>query len=127
MQDQQDLRNEFDGASKISYLCAKFCAIEPKMKKILKKILRFFDQNLYGKLTFFTFFTKYFLDFDSSPKVYTPLKDNIRFLQQFFRFRGGGDVPAFPLPTLLKYHQFLFFLEDRSSCFGYLDVLCDFQ
>ena len=44
---------------KLSNMPAKPCAFGPKMKRILKifkKILRFFDQNLYGKLTFFTIF-----------------------------------------------------------------------
>ena len=57
MQDQQDLRNDFDWADKISNLPAKPCAFGPKITIILKnfrKILRFFDQNLYGKLTVFT-------------------------------------------------------------------------
>ena len=41
---------------KLSNLPAKPCAFGPTMKRILKifkKIVRFFDQNLYGKLTFF--------------------------------------------------------------------------
>ena len=44
---------------KISNLPAKLCPFGPKMKRILKifkKILRFFDRNLNGKLTFFTIF-----------------------------------------------------------------------
>ena len=54
------------GHVKLSKIPAKLGTFGPKMKRILKnskKILRFFDQNLYGKLTFFTIFTKYFLDF----------------------------------------------------------------
>ena len=54
------------GQVKVSNPPAKPCAFGQKVMKILKifkKILRFFDQNLVGKLTFFTFFTKYFLDF----------------------------------------------------------------
>ena len=39
--------------------------------KNFKKILRFFDQNIYGKLTFFILFTKYILDF-----CLIPLEDN---------------------------------------------------
>ena len=44
---------------KLSKVPAKPCAFGPKMKRALKifeKILKFFDQNLYGKLTFFTIF-----------------------------------------------------------------------
>ena len=55
----QDLMNDFDWQLKLSNLPAKRCGFGPKMKRILKifkKILRFFDQNLYGKLTFFTSF-----------------------------------------------------------------------
>ena len=51
---------------KLSNQAAKPCAFGQKVKKtlkIFKNILRFFDQNLYGKLTFSQFITKYFLDF----------------------------------------------------------------
>ena len=47
------------GQVKLSKLPAKICAFGPQMKEVLKKfkkILRFFDQNLYGKLTFCTIF-----------------------------------------------------------------------
>ena len=47
------------GQVKLSKMPAKPCAFGPKMKRILKifkKILRFFDRNLYGKLTIFTIF-----------------------------------------------------------------------
>ena len=43
----------------LRFLGANICAFDPKVKKTLKffkKILRFFNQNLYGKLTFFTNF-----------------------------------------------------------------------
>ena len=52
--------NDFDWAGKRKKSAAKPSAFGPKMKRILKnfkKILRFFDQNLYGKLTFSQFFT----------------------------------------------------------------------
>ena len=58
--------NDFDWEVKLNNLPAKPRAFGQKMKMILKyfkKILRFFDENLYGKWTFFTIFTKYFLDF----------------------------------------------------------------
>ena len=89
------------GHLNVSNLHAKPCAFGPKMKRNLKnfkKILRFFDQNLYGKLTFFTIFYWIFLGFLTPLRKYRPLEDSTRFLQQFFRFRGGGDVPAFPPP-----------------------------
>ena len=66
MQDNRDLMNAFDWAGKIKQGACKTWRVGPKMKRSLKnfkKILRFFDQNLYGKLTFFTIFPTYFLDF----------------------------------------------------------------
>ena len=60
MQDHRDLMNDFDWAGKTKQPATKLFAFGPKMtriEKIFKKILRFFDQNLYGKLTFFTIFT----------------------------------------------------------------------
>ena len=55
------------GQGNVRNLPAKICAFGPKMKKNLKNfkkiILSFFDQNLYGKLTFSQIFTKYFLEF----------------------------------------------------------------
>ena len=60
MQDNRDLMNDFDWAAKSrQHLPAKVCAFGPEMKRILKyskKFLRFFDRNLYGKLTFFHHF-----------------------------------------------------------------------
>ena len=59
-----------------------------------------FDENLHGKLTFFTIFYQIFLGFLPPLRKYIPLEDNTRFLQQFFRFLGGGRscVPPPPLP-----------------------------
>ena len=73
-----------------------------KLRKILKIFLIFFDQNLYGKLTFFTFFTKYFLDFWLLSENIYLLKITPDLYKKNFDF-GGGDIPAFPppLPTLL--------------------------
>ena len=59
MQDNRDLMNDFDWPGKITQPACKTLRVWTKMKRILiifKKILRFFDQNLYGKLTFFTIF-----------------------------------------------------------------------
>ena len=86
---------------KLSNLPAKLCAFGPKMKsflKIFKIILSFFDQNLYGKLTFFTIFYLISLGFLAPLRKYRPLDDNTRFLQQFFRFRGGGERSGVPPP-----------------------------
>ena len=59
MQVNRDLMNDFDWAGKTKQGASKLGAFGPKMKRILKifkKILRFFDQNLNGKFTFFTIF-----------------------------------------------------------------------
>ena len=91
--------------AKLSNLPAKLCVFGPKMKiflKIFMKILRFFDQNLYGKFTFFTIFYLIFLGFLTPLRKYIPLEDTTRFLQQFFLFLGGGTFRRSPpLPTLL--------------------------
>ena len=86
---------------KLSNLSAKHCAFGPKLKRILKnfkKILRFFDQNLYGKLTFLQFFTKYFLDFWLRSESINLWKIRPDFYNNFSDFGGGGNVPAFPHP-----------------------------
>ena len=73
MQAHQDLMNDFDWAQiKLSNPPAKLCTFEPKMKSILnifKKILRFFDQNLYGKLTFSHFLLNISSISGSAPKI----------------------------------------------------------
>ena len=105
MQDHRDLMNDFDWAGKTKQPATKLFAFGPKMtriEKIFKKILRFFDQNLYVKLTFFTVsLLNISWISDSAPKVYIDLwKITTDFYNNFSDF-GGGDVPAFPLPTLL--------------------------
>ena len=88
------------GQVKLSYLPAKLCAFGPKMKrmlKILKKILRFFDQNLYGKLTFSQFFTKYFLDFWLRSESIDLWKITPDFYNNFSGF-GGGERSGVPPP-----------------------------
>ena len=82
------------GQVKQSKLHARFCAFGPKMKRIL----RFFDQNLYGKFTFYTISYQIFLGFLRPPRTYRPLEDNTRFLQ-FFRFGGGGGRSGVPPPS----------------------------
>ena len=62
------------GQAKLRKLRAKLCVVGPNPKKVLKKvkkILRFFHQNLYGKLTFFHFLLNISWISDFSPKVYT--------------------------------------------------------
>ena len=107
-QDHRDLMNDFDLARKIKQNNCKTFRVWTKNIEnfeIFKKILRFFDQNLYGKLSFFTIFYLIFLGFLTSLRKYRPLEDNTRFLQPFFRFRGRG-VPAFPPSTRYWYRIF---------------------
>ena len=66
MKDHQHLMNDFHRTAKSKKWACKALRVSLKNEerfKIFKKFLSFFDQNLYGKLTFFTFVTKYFLDF----------------------------------------------------------------
>ena len=81
-------------------------AFGPKVKRTLKnfeKYLRFFEENLYWKLTFSQFFTKYVLDFwlpSESIYLWNITPDFYNNCSDFC----GRNVPAFlppPLPTLL--------------------------
>ena len=108
MKDHQELMNDFHRARKIKNLPAKFCAVGPKTKTILKmfkKILRFlikismenWHHNFYyiflGFLTPLQYLWKITLDFNNN----------------FSDFGGGGDIPAFPPPfqTLLEANKAL--------------------
>ena len=106
MKDHQRLTNDFHRAVKIKNAACKVLRFCTKMKKIVnifKKILRFFDQHLYRKLTFSQFFTKYFLKFCLfSKSIHIPLEDKTSLLQQFFLFLGGGTFMGSPLPRLLS-------------------------
>ena len=102
---------------KLSYLRARFCAFGPKTKKVL----RFFDQNLW-KFDFFTFLTKYFLDFWLLSKSIYLWKITPDFSNNFSDL--GGDVPAFPLPlpTLLHWFTILIPVKDLQLTHSSLDV-----
>ena len=94
------------GQVKLSKLPAKPFAFGPKMNLILKtfkKFLIFFDQNLYGKLTFFTIFSKYFLDFWLRSESIDLWKITPDFYNNFSDFGGWVNVP---LPTLLLFGIF---------------------
>ena len=72
--------------------------------KNFKKISRFFDQNLFGKLAFFTIFTKYFLDFwlrSESIDLWKITPDFYNNLSDF----GGGVLPPSPLRTPLHIYN----------------------
>ena len=99
MKDHQDLKNAFHWAGKSNKPACKTLRVLTQNKEYFEKFqenfLKFFDQNLYGKLTFFTFLLNISWIFLASLRKYRALEDNTRFLQQFFLFLGGG-VPAFP-------------------------------
>ena len=67
--------NDFDCAGKTKQPPCKTLRVWTKNEEnfeIFQKTLRFFDQNLYGKLTFFTIFLLNISWIsDSAPKVYT--------------------------------------------------------
>ena len=100
MQDHRDLMNDYDWAAKTKQPACKTLRVwtknEETFLKNFKKIMRFFDQNLYGKFTFFTIFYLIFIGFLTPLRKYRPLEDNTRFLQQFFRFPGGGTFRRSP-------------------------------
>ena len=81
------------GQLNLRNLPTRFCTLEPKMKralKIFKKILSFFDQNLYWKLTFFTVSIKYLLDFLLRSEIIYLWKITPDFYNNFSDFGGGG-------------------------------------
>ena len=89
------------GPVKLSNLPAKLCELGPKMKRILKnfkKILRFFDQNLYGKLTFSQILTKYFLDFWLRSESIDLWKITPDFYNNFSDFGRRGTFRRSPPP-----------------------------
>ena len=70
----QDLMNDFDWARKTKQNLQNSRAFGPKMKRILKifkKILRYFDQNLWKIDFFHTFLLNISWISDSAPKVLT--------------------------------------------------------
>ena len=105
IQANQQLTNHFHQAAQTKKHARKILRVWTRkdrfFEKKFQKILWFFDQNLYVKLTFFVNFHEISLIMSApAPKV-LPLEDNTRLLQQLFRFRGGGTFPVFPLPTPL--------------------------
>ena len=68
------------------------------MKKKIKKILRFFDQNLYGKLTFFLIFYYIFIEFLRLLRKDIPV-DIPFFLDNLFGIGGGGGNVLLPYST----------------------------
>ena len=74
----------------------KNCLDREGLLKTAWKFLRFFDQNLYGKLTFFTIFTKYFLDCSLRSESIDLWKITPDFYNNFSDFGGGGSPPPLP-------------------------------
>ena len=69
-----------------------FARLDEK-RKLLGNFEKIFDEKSIEKLNFYFYFGK----FVSKNRAI----GNNTFLQQFFRFRGGGDFPLSPLATPL--------------------------
>ena len=100
------------GQVKLSKEPSKPGAFGAKMKRILKifkKILRFFDQNLYGKLTFFTIFTKYFLNFWLRSESIDLWKTTLDFYNNFSDFGGESSPPppAYATDSIRNWSTFI--------------------
>ena len=72
-----------------------FARLDEKHKLLgnFEKILKFFDENSLEKLNFLFLFFIFFLKFVTKNRTFG---NNTIFLQQFFRFRGGGISPLSP-------------------------------
>ena len=101
MQDHQDLRNAFRCAGKINHPACKTLRVWTKNEENL----RFFDQSLYGKLTFFTIFTKYFVDFCLLSESIYLWKITPDFYNNFSDFGGGGRSGVHPAPDATDYER----------------------
>ena len=78
-----------------------FARLDEKRKLLrnFEKILKVFDENSIEKLHFyFIFILNFILNFIFRKFVTKnrAFGNNTSFLQQFFRFRGGGEFPPFP-------------------------------
>ena len=88
MQNHQHFRNDFHWTAKIKLPACKILTVWTKNEE---KILRFFNQNLYGKLTCFTILSWIYIGALTPLWKYIPLEDNARFLQQFSDFPDAAD------------------------------------
>ena len=66
---------------------------KPKLLGNFEKILKFFDENSIETLNFLFLFFIFFRKFVTKNRAFG---NNTIFLQQFFRFRGGGEFPPSP-------------------------------
>ena len=75
-----------------------FVRLDKKHKLLgnFEKILKFFDKNSLEKLNFLFFIFLFFIFFRKFVTKNRAFGYNTIFLQQFFRFRGGGEFPPFP-------------------------------
>ena len=89
---------------KLSNMPAKHCAFGPKMNRFLKnskKILRFIDQNHYGKLSFSQFLLNISWISDAAPNEQTCGRlDQIS--TKVFGFRVGGERSCVPSALLTQ-------------------------
>ena len=112
MQDYQELRNDFHWARKSKQGACKTLRVWTKRRKFWKfsrKIWDFLSKSLWQ----IDFFHNFLLNISwiSAFTLNEPLEDNTRFLQQVFRFRGGGRFwRSFILPTLFYCLWFLSWL-----------------
>ena len=137
MQDNQHLTNNFHQTGKTKKPACKVLRVGTRKDlflKIFKKILRFFDQNLYGKLTFFVNFHEISQIISASAPKVLPLEDNTRHQISTTIFSvsgGGGNVPPVPPPYATGdfsqkyksksknrsnfYHLFVFYHKNLST------------
>ena len=86
-----------------------------------ENIVKVFDENSIEKLNFLIFIYFCFGKFVTKNRAFG---NNIIFLQQFFRFRGGGNFPPFPLATLTVSIHFLSGQPDsRTNLKGFIEAL----
>ena len=78
------------GKVKISNMPAKSARLDQKWRKIRNFIEIFWSKSRWKIDIFSQLLTKYFLEFWLLSESIIALEEMTRFLQQFFRFRGGG-------------------------------------
>ena len=93
MQDHRDLMNDFDCAGKTKQDACKTLRVWTKNEENFENFQEnseiFWSKSLW-KIDFFHNFLLNIFGFLTPLRKYRPLEDKTRFLQQFFRFRGGG-------------------------------------
>ena len=97
MKDHRHLKKDFHWAGKVKKAAGKILRVWTKNEENFEKVqanFENFDQNLYGELTFSTFFTKYFLDFWLLSQSLYLSKITPDFYNNFSDFGGGGRSGA---------------------------------